>query len=72
MVVGLFSGALEAEDLGDYVDCTVKMAEEVADEIEDAATELKKKTPAGVAEGLEDIGDIFETIGKSIEKCTSQ
>ena len=70
IAVGVFTGALKTENLGDFVDCTVKDGLIVINDIEDAVKSFEQRSIAGVTKGLVDIADIFTTISAGIKECT--
>jgi hypothetical protein len=69
---GVLIGALQTEDLGDFVTCTVTDGEKVTADIEDAIAQLKKHSISGVTRGLEDIADVLTTISSAIKLCSQQ
>jgi hypothetical protein len=69
---GVMIGALQTEDLGDFVTCTVTDGEKVTEDIDDAVAQLQKHSITGVANGLEDIADALSTISSGIKLCSSQ
>ena len=70
IALGVFTGALKTENLGDFIDCTVKDGSIVVNDIEDAVKSFEEKSISGVTKGLVDIADIFTTISAGIKECT--
>lgn len=67
---GIYEGALKTEHLDDYVTCTVDDGEHIAADVEDAITQLKSKSIAGVIKGMEDLGDVFDTMASGVQTCS--
>ena len=62
---GVLTGALQTEDLNDYVSC-VKDSEKVITDIEDAVQNFEKKNISGVSKGLEEIADAITVISTAM------
>jgi hypothetical protein len=65
-------GALQTENLGDFVTCAVTDGQKVTADVEDAIAQLKKHSISGVTKGLEDIADALTTISSGIKVCSQQ
>ena len=71
IAVGVLSGALNTEDLNDYVQC-IDDSEIIAADIEDAVVNFEKESISGVTKGLSDIADALTEITKAIGTCSQQ
>ena len=68
---GFVEGALQEENLGDYITCTVTDAQIVEKDFKMAVTEFKTKDIVEVVAGIEDIAGGLMTIVKAYQLCTS-
>lgn len=69
--MGVLQGALQTEDLDDYVTC-IQDSESVVLDVEDAIENFEKKNISGVTKGLSDIADALKVIVGAIDTCSQQ
>lgn len=68
---GFIEGALQEENLGDYITCTVTDGQLVEEDFKHAIAEFKTKDIVEVVAGIEDIAGGLMTIVKAYQLCTS-
>jgi len=71
VVGGFVEGALQEENLGDYVTCTVTDGEKVEADFKEAAAMFKTKDIVEIVAGFENIMGGFMTVVDAYKMCTS-
>jgi hypothetical protein len=71
VIGGFVEGALEEENLGDYITCTVTDAQIIEADFKKAVDEFKTKDLVEIVAGIEDITAALTTIVGAYKLCTS-